>query len=62
MVMQCNSSLNQTLEKLFFVSDRFPPNVFPNFVGIVEMLLVKEFDSTQVTLRIHDQILTEPLF
>lgn len=60
MVMQRDRGLNQPLQKLLLRPVRLPPDVLPNFVGIVEVLRVEEFYPTCVTLGFHDQILPEP--
>ncbi len=41
MMMKCDGSLDQSLQKSFFQAVRFPPDVFPNFMGVVELARIE---------------------
>jgi len=58
MMMQCNGSLNQTLQKLLFRTVSFPPHIFPNFVRVEEVALIEELNPALISVHVQTQILT----
>ncbi len=61
MMMQRHRSLNQALQKLLLRTLRLAPNVFPYFMRIVKVALVKEPYPVLVSLYIHAKILAGEL-
>ena len=59
MMMQSHRNLNQSLQKLFFGRFGLSPNILPDFVGVIKMALVKEFDPAMEAFFVHAQILQD---
>ncbi len=54
MMMKGDRSLNESLQKLFFQSLGFAPNVFPHFVGIIELARVEEANASMIAVVVHE--------
>ena len=52
-MMKRDRNLNEPLQKLLFTPVRFPPHIFPNFMGFVEFLVIEQPNSATVSVRIH---------
>jgi hypothetical protein len=55
--MQANRDLNQPLQELLFRCWSRAPNVFPDFVGVIEICQIEEVQTSVKPLRIHTSIL-----
>jgi hypothetical protein len=55
--MQANRDLNQPLQKFLLWPGSRAPNVLPDFVRVIEIGQIEEFQASVKTLRIHRFIL-----
>jgi hypothetical protein len=56
-VVKRDRYLNQSLKEFLLRSLGFPPHVFPYFVSVVKIPLVKEMKPATVSFNMHKQIL-----
>src|ERR1700722_8392399 len=56
MMMKGNRSLDQPLQKSLLQAVRFPPYIFPNFMGVVELAGVEKPDAFTIAVRIQSHV------
>jgi hypothetical protein len=56
-MVQSDGDLDESLEKQFLWAAGFPPDVFPDFMGVVEVSGVEELNPVMEAVRIHGEIL-----
>lgn len=59
--MKSDCNLDKSLEKQFLRAVGFPPYVFPDFVGVVEISGIEQANPVLKSVRIHRKILAGAL-
>jgi len=53
MMMKRYGRLDQPLQKSLFKPFRFPPNVFPNLMRVIELARIEEQNPALITFNVH---------